>query len=143
VQWYRIRFWCKRSRFQSPAPARVFMFDCLFYRFCVFTICPKNTLFVTIFCNSFCNVIFSSPEHKVLMVNYCDLPLSVVRRRPSCVVRRVWSVVRRLAFVVPKHFYLNIFFSETANWILTKLQRNNLWVVLYQICSYCSSWLHK
>ena len=27
--------------------------------------------------------IFSSPEHKVLMVSYCDRPLSVVRRRPS------------------------------------------------------------
>ena len=31
---------------------------------------------------------FSSPEHKVLRVSYCDRPLSVVRRRPSCVVRR-------------------------------------------------------
>ena len=31
--------------------------------------------------------IFSSPEHKVLRVSYCDRSLSVVRR-PSCIVRR-------------------------------------------------------
>ena len=30
---------------------------------------------------------FSSPEHKVLMVSFCDHPMSVVRRL-SCVVRR-------------------------------------------------------
>ena len=29
--------------------------------------------------------IFSSPEHKVLRVSYCDRPLSVVRRRAPCV----------------------------------------------------------
>jgi len=32
--------------------------------------------------------IFSSPEHKVLRVSYCDRPLSVVRRRAPSVVRR-------------------------------------------------------
>ena len=38
------------------------------------------------------NTIFSSPEHKVLKVSYCDHPVSGVRRqssvvrRPSCVV---------------------------------------------------------
>ena len=32
--------------------------------------------------------LFSSPEHKVLMVSYCDRPLPVVLRRPSCDVRR-------------------------------------------------------
>ena len=32
-----------------------------------------------------CWFIFSSPEHKVLRVSYCDRPLSVVRRRASCV----------------------------------------------------------
>ena len=31
--------------------------------------------------------VFSSPEHEVLMVSYCDRAVSVVRR-PSCVVRR-------------------------------------------------------
>jgi len=71
--------------------------------------------------------LFSSPEHKVLMVSYCDRPLSVVRRA-VCVVRKL--------------FYLNIFFSETAHWILTKLHRNDPWVVPYQSCSNCSSWLH-
>jgi len=56
-------------------------------------------------------------------------PSSVVVRRPSCVVRKL--------------FYLNIFFSVTAYWILTKLHRNDPWVVPYQSCSNCSSWLHK
>jgi len=32
--------------------------------------------------------VFSSPEHKVLRVSYCDRSLSVVRRRASSVVRR-------------------------------------------------------
>ena len=40
--------------------------------------------------------IFSSPEHKMLRVSYCDRPLSVMLR-PSCVVRQL--------------FYLNIFSS--------------------------------
>jgi len=38
------------------------------------------------------NCVFSSPEHKVLMVSYCGQWLSVVRRRVSCVVRRPSSV---------------------------------------------------
>ena len=33
-------------------------------------------------------IIFSSPEHEVLMVSYCGQWLSVVRRRPSSVVCR-------------------------------------------------------
>ena len=32
--------------------------------------------------------IISSPEHEVLMVSYCGQWLSVVRRRPSSVVRQ-------------------------------------------------------
>jgi len=35
--------------------------------------------------------LFSSPEHKVLMVSYCDRALSVVVRRPSSVVRKLFS----------------------------------------------------
>ena len=69
--------------------------------------------------------LFSSPEHKVLMVSYCDRPLSVVRR-PSCVMRKL--------------FYLNIFSSETTHWIFTKLHRNDPWVVPYQSCSNRFSW---
>ena len=38
------------------------------------------------------SVIFSSPEHKVLKVSYCDHPVSGVRR-PSSVVRRVSSTI--------------------------------------------------
>jgi len=79
---------------------------------------------------------FSSPEHKVLRMSYCDRSLSVVRRCPSCVVRCASSVVRKL-------FNLNIFSSETAHWILTKLNRNDPWEVPYQSCSNRSSWLHK
>ena len=32
-------------------------------------------------------LLFSSPEHEVLMVSYCDQSMSVVRR-PSSVIRR-------------------------------------------------------
>jgi len=32
--------------------------------------------------------LFSSPEHEVLMVSFCGQWLSIVRRCPSCVVRR-------------------------------------------------------
>jgi len=54
----------------------------------------------------------------VLRVSYCDRHLSVVRRRASFVVRRPSFVVRQL-------YYLNIFSSETAHWILTKLHSND------------------
>ena len=37
--------------------------------------------------------VFSSPEHEVLMVSYCDQSMSVVRR-PSCVVRRQQFVLK-------------------------------------------------
>jgi len=40
----------------------------------------------------------------------------------------------------PSTVYLNIFFSETAHWLLTKFHRNEPRVVLYQSCS---SWLPK
>jgi len=40
-------------------------------------------------------------------------------------------------------FYLNLFSSETAHWILTKLHRNDPWVVPYQSCSNGSDWLYK
>jgi len=56
-------------------------------------------------------------------------PSSVIVRRPSCVVRKL--------------FYLNIFSSETTCWISTKLHRNDPWVVPYQSCSNGSDWLHK
>ena len=79
---------------------------------------------------------FSSPEHEMLRVSYCDRSLSVVRRRPYSIVRRPSCVVRKL-------LYLNVFSFETAHWILTKLHRNDPWVVPYQSGSNCSSWMHK
>jgi len=45
--------------------------------------------------------------------------------------------------VRPSTISLNNISSETAYWILTKLHRNDPWVVLYQNCSNRSSWLHK
>ena len=38
-------------------------------------------------------IIFSSSEHEVLMVSYCDQSMSVVRRA-SCVVRRQQFVLK-------------------------------------------------
>ena len=49
--------------------------------------------------------IFSSAEHKVLMVSFCDRPMSGVRR-PSSVVRRPSSVVRRASSVVRRPQFL-------------------------------------
>ena len=60
-------------------------------------------------------------------VSFCDPSMSGVRR--PCVRASVIS--------------LNNIPSETAYWILTKLHRNDPWVVLYQSCSNRSSWLHK
>jgi len=48
--------------------------------------------------------LFSSPEHKVLKVSFCDGPLSVV---------------------CASTISLNNFFSETTHWTLTKLHRND------------------
>ena len=64
---------------------------------------------------------FSSPEHKVLRVSYCDRPLSVARR--------LLSIVHRLS-TIP----LNIF-SYTAGPILMKLGRDVPCVKLYKNCS--------
>ena len=100
--------------------ARLLLFK---INFKTFDLCHLPTMHTLYMC------IFSSPEHKVLMVSYCDRALSVVRRCPSCVVRKL--------------FYLNIFSSETTHWILTKLHRNDPWAVPYQSCSNGSDWLHK
>ena len=71
-------------------------------------------------------LLFISPEYKVLKVSFCDGPLSVVH--PS---------------VRASTISLNNFSSETAHWILTKLHRNDPWVVPYQSYSNGSDWLHK
>jgi len=47
----------------------------------------KQTTVVFVVC-LFVVVLFSSPEHEVLMVSYCGQWLSVVRRRVSSVVCR-------------------------------------------------------
>jgi len=61
VQRLRIRFGCERSRVQFLAPAWVFMFDLFCFVVVVFfTFLSNHTVFVTKFCNFFCNVnIFS------------------------------------------------------------------------------------
>jgi len=58
---------------------------------------PVKSCFTLSFCQQillqfffFLFHIFSSPEHEVLMVSYCDRPLSVVRRRAACVVRKLF-----------------------------------------------------
>jgi len=69
-------------------------------------------------------------------VSFCDPSMSGVRR-PSSVRACVCACVRASTIS------LNNIFSETAYWILTKLFRNDPWVVPYQSCSNRSSWLHK
>ena len=72
-------------------------------------------------------LLFSSPEHKVLKMSFCGGPLFVIHR-PS---------------VHPSTIALNNFSSETPYWILTKLHRNDPRVVPYKSCSNHYSWLHK
>ena len=74
----------------------------------------------------------SSPEHEVLKWAF------VILQCPSSVVRPCDR-----ASVRPSTISLNNISSETTYWILTKLHRNDPWVVLYQNCSNRSSWLHK
>ena len=69
-------------------------------------------------------IFFSSPEHEVLSELLCSFNV----RRP-CIRASTIS--------------LNNISSETAYWILTKLHRNDPWVVPYQSSSNRSSWLHK
>jgi len=69
--------------------------------------------------------LFSSPEHKVLKVSFCD---GLFVRRP---------------FVRASTISLNNFSSETTHWSLTKLHGNGPWVVPYHCCSNRSTWLHK
>ena len=72
---------------------------------------------------------FSSPEYEVLS----ELLWFFNVRRPSSV----------RPCVRPSTISLNKISSETAYWTLTKLHRNDPWVVPYQSCSNRSSWLHK
>jgi len=75
------------------------------------------SLSVLSFC--LCHKVYLKQEECLFFV-YCDRPLSVVRCASS---------------VVCKLFCLNIFSSKAAHWILTKLHRNDPWVVPYQNCS--------
>ena len=58
------------------------------------------------------NLIFSSPEHEVLKVSYCDRPMSVV----SCVVRRAASTIC---------FKSLLYYSYTPELIDSKLGRKH------------------
>ena len=53
----------------------VVLFSCLIFYFL------KNKFYF----KKHLQTVFSSPEHKVLRVSYCDQPLSVVVRRALCV----------------------------------------------------------
>ena len=75
--------------------------------------------------------LLATPEHKVLKVSFCDGPLSVVHRPSVRACARASTIS------------LNNISSETTYWILTKLHRNDPWVVPYYSCSNRSSWLHK
>ena len=100
----------KKSRVQSPTPARVFMFDFLYSQYCcccVFTFLSKNKLFIGIYFNSFYNVNLFS----ILNVLQDLWPIIRVKiYRPSifnrywfqqiiCILMRVvWQVLRHYCF---------------------------------------------
>ena len=64
-------------------------------------------------------------------------------RSPASVVRRACVRACVRASVRASTISLNNISSETTYWILTKLHRNDPWVVLYQSCSNLSSKLQK
>ena len=69
---------------------------------------PVPPFFVPHFLECFGLQFYSSPEHEVLMVSYCDSAVSGVRR-PSCVVRRASSVVNFLPCVCSRgHIFSRI-----------------------------------
>ena len=95
------------------------LLDCLFVYFFIFY-------------DSFSLSIFSSPEHKVLRVSYCDWPLSVVHRRPSSVP---------YFFYIFGHLKIIIFFADRIIGITPKLTENlepntKLIVYKYKYCTY-------
>jgi len=48
--------YASNAKFSHFFPTIVFIFDFCFVLLCFFILCPKNTLFVTKVCNSFCSV---------------------------------------------------------------------------------------
>ena len=63
--------------FGNPVQNRyTFFVPVKMYQFCTFFWCGASCLD---FCTQKFPLIFSSPEHKVLKVSYCDHPVSVVR----------------------------------------------------------------
>ena len=112
-------------------------YGCLIPNKCSYTLyltCPgyfvlesKTPCFVlTSFRNKQFQLLFSSPKDNVFKVGFCDGPLSSIDR----------------ASVRVSTISLNIFTSEIALWMLTKLHRNIHRLVSYLICSKRSSWLH-
>ena len=56
-----------------------------------FLLFPQSFLLNQIIVSPFVHI-FSSPEHKVLMVSYCDRAVSVVRRALSVVRRQLFTL---------------------------------------------------
>jgi len=102
-----------------------FKWHCL--KTCAFSIANGNQL-IFVCTGSRDMWVGNSNNQRVPNYNYCDRPLSAVRRRASSVVRNL--------------FYLNIFFSKTTHWIWTILNRNGPWVVPYQNYLNGSDWLY-
>ena len=63
--------------------------------------------------------IFSSPEHKVLMVSYCDQSMSVVRRA-SCVVNNLFL---KLTPPAPLGQCDSNFIGMLPRWLPTKIAK--------------------
>ena len=110
---------------------------------------------------------FSTPEHSLLGMSYCDCPVSMVHcpqfasndifpvttGQISTKFDRIvpWEVLYQIVPLCctkwPPELKLektsNNIFSVTTGRISTKLDRIVLWEVFYQNCSNCSTPLHK
>jgi len=101
--------WVQGSRVQSPAPARVFMFD-----FCIVVVVfllflSKNTLFIAKYCNSFYNVNLFS----ILNVLQDLWPIIRVKRyRPSIFKRRRYLMNTHVANILNTVLRLNTYYCQ-------------------------------
>ena len=106
------------SRFQSPASARVFMFDFLFCCCCVSTFFVQNTLFIAQFCNSFYNVILFS----ILNILQDLWPIIRVERYRPSIFKHVW------------HF-------KGLTWVILRTGRTTVFLYFrYLYCNGGKSW---
>jgi len=116
--------------FCSPYLVLVFSFGLIVVHPCLVASCQTSdyhSLFKYYICQNNCTDLFSSPEHKVLMVSYCDRPLSVVR----CLTIQ-GSGVSYLVYSIIKMSYTKVVQIIPLRSKLTTPQGSQFFIELYK-----------